>query len=109
MEGTGAGSGQSAVAAPASAAKARWGLLRQALKKQRLDSVHLQQVSVRRFQSFCLFSRTKIKSKLPEDDPGSWFKYTSTFIPEYSLHIRHTGEPLNVEDVLTSFDNTGNV
>ncbi|KAM9016426.1 calmodulin-lysine N-methyltransferase isoform 2-T2 [Ara ararauna] len=51
------------------AARARWRLLGQVLKKKHLKDVHLQQVSVRRF---------------------------------------HNGL-LNVKEVLTSFDNTGNV
>ncbi|XP_030355004.1 calmodulin-lysine N-methyltransferase isoform X3 [Strigops habroptila] len=53
----------------AGAARARWRLLGQVLKKKHLKDVHLQQVSVRRF---------------------------------------HNGL-LNVKEVLTSFDNTGNV
>ncbi|XP_054978831.1 calmodulin-lysine N-methyltransferase [Sorex araneus] len=96
--------------AHAALASARWRLLRQVLKHGRVDE-HLQRVSVRRFESFGLFSVTEVDAEAAaEGEAGRpWLLYTSVVSPQHSVFVRHHGGVLDVKDVLTSFDNTGNV
>ncbi|KAM9477856.1 calmodulin-lysine N-methyltransferase [Clarias gariepinus] len=92
------------------AARARWTILRQVLKQKQLDSIKVQPVSVRRFSSFNLFSRTEVPP-LESDEPsdGRWIEYRSACFPQYSALIRDSHGPIKMEEVLNSFDNTGNV
>uniref|UniRef100_A0AAY5EVT5 Uncharacterized protein n=1 Tax=Electrophorus electricus TaxID=8005 RepID=A0AAY5EVT5_ELEEL len=85
-------------------------LLFQVLRRKHLDGAEVQQVSVRRFSSFNLFSRTEVPSS-ETDEPldGQWVEYRSGCFPQYSAFLRDDLGPLRVDEVLNSFDNTGNV
>ncbi|XP_062320528.1 calmodulin-lysine N-methyltransferase-like [Osmerus eperlanus] len=110
-------------------ARARWTLLRQVLRQKQVVSSEVKQVSVRRFSTFNLFTRTRslitdpltgthltgkhltgthqTGTHLPSED--QWVEYRSTSFPEFSALLRDNLGPIRVDEVLTSFDNTGNV
>ncbi|XP_057705044.1 calmodulin-lysine N-methyltransferase [Corythoichthys intestinalis] len=88
-------------------ARARWTLLRQVLRKKQLDNAEVKQASVRRFATFDLFVRTRPASHDTSEE--QWVEYRSAFFPEHSAFLRDNLGPLRVNEVLNSFDNTGNV
>ncbi|XP_049591732.1 calmodulin-lysine N-methyltransferase isoform X2 [Syngnathus scovelli] len=88
-------------------ARARWTLLRQVLRQKQVDNPEVKQVSVRRFATFDLFDRTRPAPGDPAEE--QWVEYRSVFFPEYSAFLRDNMGPLRVNEVLNSFDNTGNV
>ncbi|KAL0983848.1 hypothetical protein UPYG_G00133530 [Umbra pygmaea] len=93
-------------------ARARWTFLRQVLRQKHLDSTdsEVKQVSVRRFSSFKLFSRCRVtKVDLDDLSDDQWVEYTSASFPEFSAFLRDNLGPIRVDEVLNSFDNTGNV
>nr|XP_046258406.1 calmodulin-lysine N-methyltransferase [Scatophagus argus] len=91
-------------------ARARWTLLRQVLQQKQVDSTEVKQVSVRRFATFDLFSRKKLMTQDSSDaSDDQWVEYRSVYFPEYSALLRDNLGPLKVNEVLNSFDNTGNV
>ncbi|XP_039994580.1 calmodulin-lysine N-methyltransferase isoform X2 [Xiphias gladius] len=91
-------------------ARARWTLLRQVLRQKQVDSPEVKQVSVRRFATFDLFSRKRLMTQNPSDtSDDQWVEYRSVYFPEYSALLRDSLGPLRVNEVLNSFDNTGNV
>ncbi|XP_062375406.1 calmodulin-lysine N-methyltransferase [Sardina pilchardus] len=91
-------------------ARARWTILRQVLKQKQVDSEKVPQVSVRRFSSFNLFSRSRVTTPDPDDpSEGQWVDYRSASFPQYSAFLRDNLGPIRVTEVLNSFDNTGNV
>ncbi|XP_072293203.1 calmodulin-lysine N-methyltransferase [Eucyclogobius newberryi] len=91
-------------------ARARWTLLRQVLRQKQVDCPEVKQVSVRRFSSFDLFSRKRLVIHDPSNtSEDQWVEYCSVSLPKFSALLRvHLG-PLKVNEVLNSFDNTGNV
>ncbi|XP_037553364.1 calmodulin-lysine N-methyltransferase [Nematolebias whitei] len=89
-------------------ARARWTLLRQVLHQKETDGPEVKEVSVRRFATFDLFIRkTLCEHSNTSDD--QWVEYKSVYFPEYSAFLRENLGPLRVNEVLNSFDNTGNV
>ncbi|XP_076016441.1 calmodulin-lysine N-methyltransferase [Genypterus blacodes] len=91
-------------------ARARWNILRQVLRQKQVDSSEVKPASVRRFATFDLFSRKRLLTQEPGDtSDDQWVEYRSVCCPEYSALLRDNLGPLRVDEVLTSFDNTGNV
>ncbi|XP_034407627.1 calmodulin-lysine N-methyltransferase isoform X2 [Cyclopterus lumpus] len=91
-------------------ARARWTLLRQVLRQKQADNPEVKQVSVRRFATFDLFSRKRLLTQDSSDNSDDqWVEYRSVYFPEYSALLRDNLGPVRVNEVLKSFDNTGNV
>lgn len=91
-------------------ARARWTLLRQVLRQKQADCPEVKHVSVRRFGSFELFCRKRLVIHDPSNtSDDQWVEYRSVSLPKYSALLRDHLGPLRVNEVLNSFDNTGNV
>uniref|UniRef100_A0A3P8V033 Calmodulin-lysine N-methyltransferase n=1 Tax=Cynoglossus semilaevis TaxID=244447 RepID=A0A3P8V033_CYNSE len=84
--------------------------LTQVLRQKQVNSPQVKQASVRRFATFDLFNRRRLPSHDPTDTSGDqWVEYTSVYLPEFSALLRDDLGPLKVQEVLNSFDNTGNI
>uniref|UniRef100_A0A3Q3WLJ4 Calmodulin-lysine N-methyltransferase n=1 Tax=Mola mola TaxID=94237 RepID=A0A3Q3WLJ4_MOLML len=82
----------------------------QVLRQKQVDSPEIKQVSVRRFATFDLFTRKNIETQdSSETTDDQWVEYRSVYFPEFSALLRDNLGPLQVNEVLNSFDNTGNV
>uniref|UniRef100_A0A673B5Z0 Si:ch73-54n14.2 n=1 Tax=Sphaeramia orbicularis TaxID=375764 RepID=A0A673B5Z0_9TELE len=82
----------------------------QVLCQKQVDSPEVKQVSVRRFATFDLFHRIKLMTEDPSNtSDDQWVEYRSVSFPKYSALLRDNLGPLRVNEVLNSFDNTGNV
>ncbi|XP_043551581.1 calmodulin-lysine N-methyltransferase isoform X1 [Chiloscyllium plagiosum] len=92
-----------------SLARSRWKLLQRVLKQKSIDQENLLQISIRRCLTFNIFSTNVLKKLETDSDNEMWVEYSCIPYPQYRVYLRHSVGPLNVEDVLTSFDNTGNV
>ncbi|XP_041867029.1 calmodulin-lysine N-methyltransferase isoform X2 [Melanotaenia boesemani] len=80
------------------------------LRQKQAENPEVKQVSVRRFATFELFRRKKILTHDHSDtSDDQWVEYISVYFPEYSAFLRDNLGPLRVNEVLNSFDNTGNV
>ncbi|XP_042357630.1 calmodulin-lysine N-methyltransferase isoform X2 [Plectropomus leopardus] len=90
-------------------ARARWTLLRQVLRQKQVDTPEVKQVSVRRFATFDLFTRKRLTQDPSDTSDDQWAEYRSVYFPEYSALLRDNLGPIRVNEVLNSFDNTGNV
>ena len=58
----------------------------QVLHQKQVDSPVVKQVSVRRFATFDLFTRSRVMPSCPSDD--QWVQYRSVSLPEYSALLR---------------------
>ncbi|XP_078085801.1 calmodulin-lysine N-methyltransferase isoform X2 [Mustelus asterias] len=101
------GNGRAREQPPPSPARARWKLLQRVLKQKNIDKEHLQEVSIRKCLTFNIFSTNMMKKLESDSDNEIWVEYTCVPYPQHRVYL--SVGPLNVEDVLTSFDNTGNV
>lgn len=59
----------------------------QVLRQKQVDSPEVQQVSVRRFSTFDLFTRRPAATTQDSTTDGQWVEYTSVFSPEYSAFL----------------------
>uniref|UniRef100_A0A3P9N5W7 Uncharacterized protein n=1 Tax=Poecilia reticulata TaxID=8081 RepID=A0A3P9N5W7_POERE len=83
--------------------------LLQVLCQKQTDSPEVKQVSVRRFATFDLFRRKNLSAQEHCDTSDvQWVEYKSVYYPEYGAFLRDNLGPLKVNEVLNSFDNTGN-
>ncbi|BFZ12262.1 hypothetical protein BsWGS_15301 [Bradybaena similaris] len=88
-------------------ARKRWNLLAQVLAGETTAKVD-NTVSVRRFQSYGLFSTEPMQPAHQDQELHKWFQYTCHDLPGFSVNISHVSEAVTAER-LNGFNNTGNV
>jgi len=88
-------------------ARQRWKILASVVKKQRLDKDN-NEISVRRFEGFNLFSKKFVHFDNEYEADYEWLDYRHDSIIDQSLFIKQRCRKVILED-LTGFDNTGNV
>ena len=88
-------------------ARQRWKILASVIKKQCLDKED-NQISVRRFEGFNLFSKKVVHFDNECEADYEWLDYRHDSIVDQPLFIKRRCRKVIVED-LTGFDNTGNV
>ena len=88
-------------------ARKRWKILASVVKKQRLDKEG-NEISVRRFEGFNLFSKQVLHFDNECEADYEWLEYRHDNIVGQPLLIKQRCRKVILED-LTGFDNTGNV
>lgn len=88
-------------------ARQRWKILASVVKKQRLDKDG-NEISVRRFEGFNLFSKQVFHFDNECEADYEWLEYRHDNIVDQPLLIKQRSRKVILED-LTGFDNTGNV
>lgn len=90
-------------------AQERWKILTKTIKGYCASDTQQSSVSVRRFQSFGLFTTRRREAVAFEtSEEASWYTYSFMAQPGITITMRHMSETIKPADLL-GFNNTGNV